>query len=315
MKIPGNAARLLTAIFSSAILVVFSCKKETSDTLSPQDEEQANVAATQSDTEAESVFDGVFNDVLGVNKDVALGGTGIFGRNIASNYGGSDLTGRIDNTSLLPSCLSITIEHTTTNTFPIRITLDFGTTGCTANDGHSRKGKIIITYSNRLLYPGASATANFQDFYLDSIHVDNSSAVKISNSGTQDKLQFKVDVDAKMAKSNGNYSEWHSSKTMTQIAGSLSTSPLDDVFTVSGGASGKIKRTDLIVAWDAKIDNPLVKKFGCHWISVGTVRIARQNLSANSQWYGLLDYGNGVCDMYAKLTVYGSGRTYQITLR
>src|SRR5512143_1971686 len=96
MKIVTVPTRLLTAIFLLAIVIVFSCKKETSGTLTSQDEEQANRAATQSDAEAQNVFDGVFDDVLGVNKDVAMGGTGIFGRSAAGNYEPSYLNGRVN---------------------------------------------------------------------------------------------------------------------------------------------------------------------------------------------------------------------------
>src|SRR5437879_12877286 len=110
MKILGTPANLATPIFLLCVLIIFSCKKEHSDTLTPQDEEQANVAATESDAESEDVFNGVFDDVVGVNKDVAIGSTGIFGRTIAVNYGPADGTGRIDNTTLLPSCLHTTIE-------------------------------------------------------------------------------------------------------------------------------------------------------------------------------------------------------------
>ena len=313
MKI-STPTRLSTAVFLTAILIIFSCKKETSDTLTPQDEEQANVAATQSDAESEDVFNGVFDDVVGVNKDVAIGSTGIFGRTMATNYGYSDADGRVDNTLLLPSCLHTTIE-TTANTFPIKITLDFGSTGCVANDGHWRKGKIIIAYSSRLLYPGAVATTNFEDFYIDSIHFDNATTLKISNTGSTDKLQFTVEIDAKLAKPNGSYSEWHSRKVVTRIYGNLTTSPIDDVFTVDGYASGKVKRSDLAVGWEAKITKPLVKKFACRWISDGTVTIARLNLSSSSQWVGTLDYGylNGTCDNRALLTV--NNKPHEITLR
>lgn len=315
MKIVYVPARLLTAIFLFVILLIFSCKKETSGTLTSQDEEQANITATQSDAEAENVFDGLFNDVLGVNKDVAMGGTGIFGRNASGSYEPSYLNGRIDNTSQLPPCLTVTIEHTTTNTFPVQIILDFGSTGCLANDGHWRKGKILITYSNRLIYPGATATTAFQDFYVDSIHVENWTLLKIANTGSQDKLQFQVDIDGKLSKPNGNYSEWHSSKTIKQIYGYVTSSPLDDVFAIEGSANGKVKRNDLIVAWEAQITKPLVKKFTCRWISDGTVKIARANLSSNSQWAGVLDYGfaYGNCDNRALLTV--NGVTHEITLR
>ena len=315
MKILGTPANLATSIFLFAMLIIFSCKKEHSDTLTPQDEEQANMAATQSDAESEDVFNGVFDDVVGVNKDVAIGSTGIFGRSLADGYGATDVNGRIDNTTLLPTCLHTTIEPSVNTTFPIKITLDFGTTGCIANDGHFRKGKIIITYSNRLLYPGAVATTSFQDFYIDSIYVDNSTSFKIANTGTTDKLEFTTNIDAKLSKPNGRYSEWHSHRVITRTYGNLTTTPLDDVFTVNGSASGKVKRSDLVVGWEAKITKPLVKKFACRWISDGTVTIARLNLSSNSSWVGTLDYGfqNGNCDNRALLTL--NGNTYEITLR
>jgi len=315
MKILGTPTRLFTSLIVGVVLVIFSCKKETSDTLTPQDEQQANVAASESDAESEDVFNGVFDDVVGVNKDVAIGSTGIFGRTTAMNYGPGDGTGRIDNTTLVPSCLHTTIETSTQSTFPIKITLDFGTTGCVANDGHSRKGKIIITYSNRLLYPGAVATTTFQDFYIDSIYIDNGTSFKIANTGTTDKLEFTVDIDARLSKSNGNFSEWHSHRDITRIYGNLTTTPTDDVFSVTGYSSGKTKRSDLAVGWEAKITKPLVKKFACRWISDGTVTIARLNLSSNSQWVGTLDYGfpNGSCDNRALLTL--DNHTYEITLR
>ena len=315
MKILGTPARLFTSVFIGAVLVIFSCKKETSDTLTPQDEQQANVTATESDAESEDVFNGVFDDVVGVNKDVAIGSTGIFGRTIAVNYGPADGTGRIDNTTLLPSCLHTTIETSTQSTFPVKITLDFGTAGCVANDGHWRKGKIITTYSNRLLYPGSVATTTFQNFYIDSIYIDNVTSFKIANTGTTDKLEFTVDIDAKLSKPNGSFSEWHSHRDITRIYGNLTTTPIDDVFTVTGYSSGKTKRSDLVVGWESKISKPLVKKFACRWISDGTATIARLNLSSNSQWVGSLDYGfpNGSCDNRALLSL--NNHTYEITLR
>src|SRR4030095_68101 len=318
MKILRNPS-LLSFLFVLTILVVFSCKKEVSDTLSAQDEEQANVIATQSDTEAENVFDGVLNDALGVNTDVGLGGTGIFGRASAGNYGTYGIDGRVDNVSQLPACLNIAIEHVSTSAaFPLRITLDFGNTGCVANDSHWRKGKIIITYSARLLTPGANATVRFVDFSADSIRIDNSSTYSVTNTGTADKPQFTIEVNARLSKPNGNYSEWHSRKIITWVEGFLTASNRqDDVLKIEGEASGKVKRNDVIVAWKAVISEPLIKRFSCPWISSGVVKIARETLSSNSQWAGSLDYGypdaTGKCDNLANLTI--NQKSIQITLR
>jgi hypothetical protein len=313
MTLLTSPVRLLVSILLLSIIVISSCKKEISQTLSDQDERQANVAATESNAEAEDVFNGVFDDALGVNTDVGMGGTGIFSRTTAGNYSSTPLNGRIDNTSLLPACLNITIVHTTTNIFPVTITFDFGSTGCYANDGHWRKGKIIIDYSNRLLVPGAIGSIRFEDFTIDTIGIDNSTSYTITNTGTPDKLQFTVDVNAKLSKPSGNYCEWHSHKVITRTDGNLTPTPLDDVLKIEGNASGKVKRSDLVVAWKADITDPFIKKFTCRWISKGTIKVGRENLSPTSQWLGILDYGSGICDNRATLTI--NGITLEITLR
>ena len=80
MKFLSNPTQRLLTLF--LFFTIFSCKKETSDT-DAQDEALANISATESNAEADDVFNGVFDDVLGVNTDVGMGGTGIFGRKAA----------------------------------------------------------------------------------------------------------------------------------------------------------------------------------------------------------------------------------------
>ena len=310
MKFLSNPIQLLLTIF--LCIAIFSCKKEVSDTTA-QDEAVANISATESNAEADDVFNGVFDDVLGVNTNVGMGGTGIFGRKAGAGYATSYADGRIDNTNLLPPCLNIIIVQPTPNSFPISITFDFGSTGCAANDGHWRKGKIIIDYSNRLLIPGATASVTFEDFQIDSISIDNSATYTIGNTGTQDNLQFTVDANANLSKPNGNYSEWHSHKIISRTEGNLTITPLDDVFKIEGKATGKTKRNDLIVAWKAEITEPFIKRFTCRWISQGVIKTGRENLASNSQWVGVLDYGGGNCDNRATLTI--NGIKYEITLR
>lgn len=310
MKFLSNPTQLLLTLF--LFVTIFSCKKETSDT-SPQDEALANISATESNAEADDVFNGVFDDVLGVNTNVGMGGTGIFGRKASASGGTSYADGRIDNTNLLPPCLNIIIVQPGPNSFPVRISFDFGSTGCAADDGHWRKGRIVIDYSNRLLIPGATASVRFEDFQIDSIAIDNSTTYTISNTGTQDNLQFTVDANAKLSKPNGNYSEWYSHKIISRTEGNLTATPLDDVLKIEGKVSGKTKKNDLIVAWKAEITEPFIKRFTCRWISQGVIKTGRENLASNSPWFGILDYGAGNCDNRATLTI--NGIKYEITLR
>src|SRR5215467_10373011 len=121
MKASSYPFRLLTACFLFAAIIIFSCKKELSNTLSPQDEQQANLAATQSDAEAESVFNGIFDDVMGVNTQVGLGGTGLFMRSALENDGLS-IVGRTGNTDPAPPCLKVTILTSGNSSMPFPIT-------------------------------------------------------------------------------------------------------------------------------------------------------------------------------------------------
>jgi hypothetical protein len=77
-------ARIITIVFSVSLLI-FSCKKETSGSdLSEKEEEQASITTSESEAESESIFNEVFDNVIGVNNDVGLAGTGVFGR-LATN--------------------------------------------------------------------------------------------------------------------------------------------------------------------------------------------------------------------------------------
>jgi hypothetical protein len=295
-----NALAAYTLILSLFVIVV-SCKREDSGSgTDAQEDEVAQVSAT-ADAEAESTFNEFFDDVLGVNNDVGVSGSGV-------NFNRGD--------SLTPvnRCFTITVTHPNGTPFPAHVILDFGTTGCAGPDGHVRRGKIIIDYSDRIVYPGAIATTTFDGFFVDSIHVEGTH--KITNQTTTSPLvpRFQIEViNGKLTKPNGNYTEWNSVRTITQIEGILTPDiPRDNVYRIEGNANGFVHRSNLAVRWESTITEPLIRRFTCHWIVKGRVRTVRANLPSNSRWVGILDFGAGSCDNQATLTV--NGVTHQITL-
>ena len=296
---------MITTAFLTS-LVMIACKKEHSGSLSPAEEEQAANYSSQSETENEVVFNDVFDNVMGVSADVAIGGTGVFGR-LSSN-------GREDGVDSIPSCVKV--SYTLLNApahFPIRIVIDFGA-GCIGKDGHTRSGKIIAEYSGKLTEPGSSAATTFDGFKFDSISVQGTHKITNSTAAGSNQRQFTIDVtDAKLSKPNGNYSLWTSHRVITQVEGNgTPLYPLDDIFKVTGSAHGQVKHGDLIYGWQSEITDPLIKKFSCHWISQGVIKVRRETLATNSQWVATLDYGQGSCDFIATLTI--NGVNHQILL-
>lgn len=310
MKSRFSLLQLSLTISIFIFLLLGSCSKEGSHNENAAQEEQASLASSESDGEAEMVFNEVFDDAMGASDEVGLAGTGIFGR--AANTQPGDLA-RPDT---LPPCVTVTVTHLSPpNIFPVRIVIDFGNSGCLCHDGHTRRGKIITEYTARLLYPGAVATTTFDGFYIDSIQVEGTH--KITNTGsvnvTPPTRQFTVDViNAKLTKPNGNYTYWNSHKIITQIEGVITPTPLDDVFKVEGSARGQVKRDNLIVAWESNILDPLIKKFNCRWIVKGTVKTVRIASNVTPRWVAVLDFGAGNCDNQAVITI--NGVPHQITL-
>ena len=303
---------LLSIAFFFLITFSISCKKEISNSGSAQqDEELASETSSRADAESEFIFNDVFDNVMGVSDDVGLAGVGVFGK--MNNTGSGTLLGaRTD------ACYTVSITHLNPpDAFPVKIVIDFGT-GCQGRDGRTRSGKIITTYTARLLYPGAKATTTFDNYHVDSIKVEGTHVITnqstLPTSTANIVFIWKAVVEgAKLTKPSGNYSEWNSTKTITQIEGSATPIlPLDDIYKVEGSANGKVKRGDLLVAWKAEITEPLIKKFSCRWIVKGVLKVIRINLSSSSQWVGIINYGGGDCDNKAKVTI--NGVDHEITL-
>lgn len=298
MKSRFYLTQLVPLAFFFILLMNISCQKENSQNGSDEQQQiEASRVSSESDSEAEIVFNGLFDDAIGVNDEVGIGGTGIFGR--------------------IAVCPEVTIIRLNSPApFPLKVILDFGINGCVGNDGHLRKGKIITVYTNRLLVPGAMATTEFDGFYFDSTKVEgrhkitNTSPVIPAQPATR---QFTVDVErAKLTRPSGNYTEWNSHKVITQVEGLGTVLPNDDIFKVEGSASGKVKRGALIVLWESVIIEPLFKRFNCRWIVKGRVRTVRVNTPSSGPWVAVLDFGAGNCDNQAVITI--NGIPHQITL-
>ncbi|RYY38451.1 MAG: hypothetical protein EOO08_14405 [Chitinophagaceae bacterium] len=290
-------------LFIPAFLALAGCKKGGSVTeLTTQEEMQIALAAVRGDAQIDFTREEVFDNVMGVNNEVGMGGTGIFGRMQQPDSF---------------SCVSITLERLGPAPFPVRVTLDFGNGGCTGRDGRTRSGRIITEYSARLTEPGSRSSSVFDHYQIDSLSISGSLVVQNTTpvpGGPVVNRQFTITVtNGRITRPSGNYVQWNGARTLTQIEGGATPQhPIDDVFHVMGSASGTLKSGNLVSAWSSAITAPLRKSFNCRWIRQGIVQTHRGTGSASAQWTGALDYGGGTCDNMASLTLNGS--TYQISL-
>lgn len=301
MKTTPSLTRLLLVTLMVTGLVYASCKKH-DDTSSMAGKEEFATMSAQSDAAAELVFEDVFDNTMGVSPEVGIGGTGVFGRVAVS----PDNTNRLEGVDSA-TCYSVTTKQLNTATrFPLQITIDFGN-GCTARDGRTRKGKIVIVYTGHLSISGNSASATFDGYWLDDLKVEGTH--KLTNTGTPDKKSYTTQViNAKLSQSNGNYITWNSEKTVAQIEGGATPLiGLDDTYSITGQSGGAVQIDGKYFQWSTAITTPLTKKFSCRWISRGTLSLKKGNDAV-----AVLDYGSGTCDNKASFSV--NGKVQEITL-
>lgn len=307
MKFSSSLTRMLTVVLCTTVVFMTSCKKEGSETETAAQKEEFAMASSDADAEAEVIFDDVFNNVVGVDAEVGIGGTGVFG-SANTNAGGigSEVLSGANGVDTI-RCFTVTYTQLSAPArFPLKVVIDFGA-GCTGRDGRTRKGKIVIVYTGPLFIPGNSTTTSFEGYTVNNVTVEGTH--KISNNSTPNIKSFKVMViGAKLSKENGNFTQWNSEKTISQTEG-LGTPlfPLDDAFKLEGGANGAVKKGDKFFQWSTIITEPLVKKFTCRWIAKGVVVMQKSNAPVAE-----LNYGTGSCDNKATLTI--NGQVREITL-
>lgn len=218
------------------------------------------------------------------------------------------------------NCATITFD-TTPGIFPNTITLDFGETNCTGRDGRERRGKIIYTITAPFRETGASITTTTDDYYVNDYKVEGTRTVTNDGEDSDGAIVYNVVVTgATITAPDGNKVTWESERTRKWIEGQNtgfftwdSTSNsfmgwdgiLDDVYTISGEASG-VDRNGR--AYEVEITSDLRVELTCNHIVSGTITLEPEGLNVRT-----LDYGNGDCDDQATVTV--NDKTYEITLR
>jgi len=272
--------KILLGLTTVAVLglVYTGCKKDKDETTADTEFASNNELSESSSNDAENFAD-----------DVAKGqGSGSF-RTSSSE-------------SMMGGCATIT--HDTVSN-PRVMTIDFGTTNCVCNDGRSRRGKIVVTYSGKYFEAGSSKSMTFNEYYVNDNKVEGTKSIVNNGKNNSGHSTWTISADLTITKSNGKVHSWSSTRTREMIAGEGTKTRLDDIYSITGSASGDNKKG---ITYTATIVKPLVRALACRWFQSGSI-----DFNIGTKPTRTLDYGNGDCDAQATVTV--DGKTYPITLR
>jgi hypothetical protein len=202
------------------------------------------------------------------------------------------------------TCPTITFAQPE-GTWPNTITIDFGT-ACTRPDGRVLSGKIIVNQTNEIRSAGAVRTITHDAFYIDGIHVEGTRTWTNNGQNADGLWSFtKTATDMKLTFEDGSSATWNKTRTSVLIEGGDTDTHLDDVWSSTGNATGTNRNGNVFTA---TITEPLIKNASCRWISSGVLDVSVGNRNHS------LDFGDGTCDRFGKITL-NNGTTYVVRLR
>lgn len=264
-------------LFVSAVaaLTLNSCKKEEPDT------------ETQS-AQDNSVCEGEFTGRMGIINGYAIKEQGV--------------------KSMMSGSPTVYVNPADTlDGFPVTMLIDYGTVGTVdPMDGKTRKGQVQAVFSSKWSTVGSQITVKLLNYYVKAagasnfVQYDCDSMMIIHNSAYSFTHNI---IGGKCVAATWNL-EWACSRTMTQTAGMGDTLTSNDVFQFTGSAVGKTREGK---NYTVNVTSPVTKSMSCPWIQSGKIELTPEGKATRT-----VDYGTGVCDSQATLTI--NGNTFAFTM-
>jgi hypothetical protein len=282
MNIQHLITRSIPLLAFSALLVT-GCRRE---------ENEDNDTNAASDN---AMADAMFADVTNITDEAGRTGS-------LSNYRVADLEG------LLTSCATITFDSVQTSNLDT-MTIDFGSTNCTGNDGRNRRGKIIVYYTGRYRDVGHTHNITFDNYFVNDNQLTGTKTVTNTGPNASGNLVYSITVNGQIIlANNGGTISWVSQRQREWIQGESTAIWSDDVYSVTGSASGTSANGS---TFSTQITSPLIRNMalGCrrHFVQ-GIMEVTPANRPMRT-----VDFGNGACDNIATVTI--NNNTYTIQLR
>ncbi len=184
-------------------------------------------------------------------------------------------------------CVTVTRDKPDDADFPIVITIDYGE-GCNSwMHDVVKSGKIIITIYGKMSQKDSKRQVTFEKFYVNGNHIEGEfTFTNLGNASWSCVL-----VGGKITTEDGGEITRDSERIRTRIEGGDTDDRSDDVFEITGNASGKTLEGD---TYTMNITSPLIRSLDCFWITSGTIEKV-----INETTVIIIDFGQGECDNIA----------------
>ena len=180
---------------------------------------------------------------------------------------------------------------------PRTIVIDFGSANCMCNDGRTRKGKILVSYTGHYADSGSVHTITFDNYFVNNYQVMGSNVVENKGLNGSSQPYFTSVIAGKVMKPGvADTLYYEANRTITWTQGSTTPVWGDDIYEITGTGSGQ---NELKTFYAMTITQPLIKEvLGCRYINQGKIEMQPQGKALRT-----IDFGNGNCDNDATVTI------------
>lgn len=199
-----------------------------------------------------------------------------------------------------PCNVLITID---TISQPHTLTVDWGNTNCDCNDGKTRRGKIVTTFTGSYLAQGTVLTHTPVGYYVNDVLIEGTKTVENMGLNANGKPYFNVVIDGQATFTNGETMTYLSSRVRTWTSGF--NTPIyrwDDTYEITGSASGAHSNGSSFVS---DVITPVGINIGCGFPVSGVIDFTPSGLPTRT-----INYGDGACDLTFTVTVNGNTFTF-----
>jgi hypothetical protein len=194
-----------------------------------------------------------------------------------------------------PCSVVITID---TLASPKVLTVDYGNTNCTCNDGKTRRGKIITTFTGPYLSLGTVITHTPDNYYVNDIKYEGIKTVTNLGLNTNGQPHFDVQINGSATMTSGEIVTYTSSRSRTWVEGYTTLlNRFDDAYDITGNAIATYSSGG---GYSCQTNTPIHVKVGCGFPVSGILQITPTNKPVR-----IVDYGSGACDYTFTVTVNG----------
>lgn len=180
-----KSLKLIMALFSILGILTISCEKnipvEEGEKLSDLDIELAK---------DDAIADDIYDDIDGIVQEKLM-------ELSENNY--QTLTTKSAEDEY--TCLIVTVDYPDSTRFPKVVTFDYGE-GCRVifnGDTILKKGKIIVTMTDKFDVPGSQHIITFDEFYINEVKVEGTRTITYNGLNSDDLLEFGITlVDGKL---------------------------------------------------------------------------------------------------------------------